>query len=196
MNEEEEELFAELRQAAEGDLRAFESLVRLHQRRIVADCRHITKDQSIAEDLAQEVFVKAYFGLAKFEGRASFRHWLQVIKVHHCLNHLKKQKGKAVSIEEEVLRGGSDLKAFATIDKDFDRISDQELIHRVLDAMPETLRVALVLRDMDELSYEEVASSLSISLSAAKMRIKRAREWFRSRYQMEMSVVTSEPAYE
>jgi RNA polymerase sigma-70 factor (ECF subfamily) len=196
MNEEEDELLEEMRHAAEGDLRAFETLVRLHQRRIVADCRHITKDQSIAEDLAQEVFVKAYFGLANFEGRASFRHWLQVIKVHHCLNHLKKQKGKAVSIEEEVLRGGSDLKAFATIDKDFDRISDQELIHRVLDAMPETLRIALVLRDMDELSYEEVASSLSISLSAAKMRIKRAREWFRSRYQMEMSVVTSEPAYE
>jgi RNA polymerase sigma-70 factor (ECF subfamily) len=196
MNEEEEKLLEEMRSAPEGDLRAFESLVRLHQRRIVADCRHITKDQSIAEDLAHEVFVKAYFGLANFEGRASFRHWLQVIKVHHCLNHLKKQKGKAISIEEESVRGGASLKAFATIDKDFDRISDQELIHRVLDAMPEALRIPLVLRDMDELSYEEVAGSLKIGLSAAKMRIKRAREWFRNRYQMELSNVTRQTVYE
>jgi RNA polymerase sigma-70 factor (ECF subfamily) len=195
MNEE-EELFEEVRRAPDGDLRAFESLVRRHQRRIVADCRHITKDQSIAEDLAQEVFVKAYFGLANFEGRASFRRWLQVIKVHHCLNHLKKQKGKAISIEDEILRGGADVKAFATIDKDFDRINDQEVIHRVLDAMPENLRLPLVLRDMDELSYEEVATNLKIGLSAAKMRIKRAREWFRTRYQMEMSNVIGQRAYE
>ncbi|HEY3939711.1 MAG TPA: RNA polymerase sigma factor [Bryobacteraceae bacterium] len=194
MSEEEERLLEELRNAAEGDLRAFEGLVRLHQRRIVADCRHITKDQSIAEDLAQEVFVKAYFGLANFEGRASFRHWLQVIKVHHCLNHLKKQKNKAISMEDEGLRG-AELKAFSTIDKDFGRISDREIIHRVLDAMPEALRIPLVLRDMDELSYEEVAGSLKIGLSAAKMRIKRAREWFKNRYQIELGM-TSQRAYE
>ncbi len=79
----EEELFAAARNANDGDLHAFEELIRLHQRRIVADCRHITKDESVADDLAQEVFVKAYFGMGSFEGRSSFRHWLQVIKVHH-----------------------------------------------------------------------------------------------------------------
>src|SRR5450432_3720035 len=80
-NEQEDELFQAARNAQQGDLRAFESLVRENQRRIVADCRHITRDESVAEDLAQEVFVKAFFGMKNFEGRSSFRHWLQVIKV-------------------------------------------------------------------------------------------------------------------
>lgn len=184
-NEQEEELFAAARSAPGGDLRAFEELIKLHQRRIVADCRHITKDESVAEDLAQEVFVKAYFGMGNFEGRSSFRHWLQVIKVHHCLNHLKKQKGRAVSIDDETAQTTADVKSYASHDKSYERLSDQQVIHRILEAMPESLRVPLVLRDMDELSYEEVAGNLSISLSAAKMRIKRAREWFRERYQVE-----------
>jgi RNA polymerase sigma-70 factor, ECF subfamily len=183
VNEQEDELFEAARNAEQGDLRAFESLVKQSQRRIVADCRHITRDESVAEDLAQEVFVKAYFGMKNFEGRSSFRHWLQVIKVHHCLNQLKKQKGKAASsIEEEGAQTAEQIKALSMSDRHLERLSEQQIIHRILEAMPENLRVPLVLRDMDELPYEEVASNLSISLSAAKMRIKRAREWFRDQY--------------
>ena len=182
--EQEDELFQAARTAQPGDLRAFESLVQQHQRRITADCRHITRDETVAEDLAQEVFVKAYFGMKNFEGRSSFRHWLQVIKVHHCLNHLKRQKGKiASSIDEEGPQSSEQIKAFSSSDRNLERISEQQIIHRILEAMPENLRVPLVLRDMDELSYEEVASNLKISLSAAKMRIKRAREWFREQYE-------------
>ncbi len=183
-NEQDDELFESARTAPEGDLRAFEELVGRHQRRIVADCRHITRDESVAEDLAQEVFLKAYFGMKNFEGRSSFRHWLQVIKVHHCLNHLKKQKGKTVvSIDEEGPQTKEETKAFSSHDRSEERFGEQQIIHRVLDAMPDNLRIPLVLRDMDELSYEEVASNLNISLSAAKMRIKRAREWFRDQYE-------------
>src|SRR5450631_1032280 len=82
-NEQDDELFESARTAPAGDLRAFEELLQRYQRRIVADCRHITRDESVAEDLAQEVFLKAFFGMKNFEGRSSFRHWLQVIKVHH-----------------------------------------------------------------------------------------------------------------
>ena len=169
----------------DGDLHAFEELIRLHQRRIVADYRHITKDESVAEDLAQEVFVKAYFGMANFEGRSSFRHWLQVIKVHHCLNHLKKQKGRPFSIDDEDSAKQRRRDGILSHDKSYERLSEQQIIHRILESMPENLRVPLVLRDMDELSYEEVAGNLKISMSAAKMRIKRARESFRERYQVE-----------
>jgi RNA polymerase sigma-70 factor (ECF subfamily) len=183
-NQQEDELFESARTAPAGDLRAFEQLVEQNQRRIVADCRHITRDESVAEDLAQEVFLKAFFGMKNFEGRSSFRHWLQVIKVHHCLNHLKKQKGKtAVSIDEEGPQSSEEIKAFSSHDRSEERFSEQQIIHRVLDAMPDNLRIPLVLRDMDELSYEDVAANLNISLSAAKMRIKRAREWFRGQYE-------------
>jgi RNA polymerase sigma-70 factor (ECF subfamily) len=182
--EEEDQLFEQARKAPEGDLRAFEALVQQNQNRIVADCRHITRDESVAEDLAQEVFVKAFFGMQNFEGRSSFRHWLQVIKVNHCLNHLKRNRKNQVSLDDDE-EGVNNTVQLSTADKTLERLSDRQRIHRILEMMPETLRLPLVLRDMDELSYEEVAANLRISLSAAKMRIKRAREWFRERYENE-----------
>jgi RNA polymerase sigma-70 factor (ECF subfamily) len=182
-DEEQDELTEAVLAAPEGDLRAFETLVKEHQRWIVADCRAITRDESVSEDLAQEVLLKAYFGLKNFEGRSSMKHWLRTIKVNHCLNHIKKQKGKnAVSIDDEGPQTKEEVKAFSETDRSYDRLDEQQIIERILKDMPDGLRIPLVLRDMDELSYEEVAAALNLQLSATKMRIKRAREWFRERY--------------
>jgi RNA polymerase sigma-70 factor (ECF subfamily) len=179
-----EELLQELRKAPEGDLRAFEKLVVRYQRRVVANCRYITRDQNNAEDLAQEVLVKVFFGLTGFEGRSSFAGWLQRIKINHCLDHLKKQTSRTfVGIEEQQVNKFDELKDLTSAGKFAETISDQQMIGEVLDSLPSTLRVPLILCDMDELSYEEVAQSLGISLSAAKMRVKRGREVFRERYQ-------------
>jgi len=178
------ELLQEARSAPEGDLRAFEKLVLRYQRRVVANCRYITRDQINAEDLAQEVLVKMFFGLRGFEGRSSFAGWLQRIKINHCLDHLRKQSSRSfVGIEEEQVHEFDQLKDQTTADQLAETISDQQLIGEVLDSLPSTLRIPLLLCDMDELSYEEVAQTLSISLSAAKMRVKRGREMFRERYQ-------------
>src|SRR5271170_4047751 len=104
------ELVQAAREARDGDLRAFEQLIEQHQKRILADCRYLTRDENNSEDLAQEVFVKAYFGLRNFEGRSSFRHCLQRIKVHHYLNHLKKRAVKeALSIDEAAVEGHEQL---------------------------------------------------------------------------------------
>jgi RNA polymerase sigma-70 factor (ECF subfamily) len=179
-----EELLQQAREAPEGDLRAFEKLVLRYQRRVVANCRYITRDPNNAEDLAQEVLVKAFFGLRGFEGRSTFGSWLQRIKINHCLNYLKKQAGRSyVGVEERDVEEFDQLKVHATAEQQAGAISDRQLISQVLDSMSDTLRIPLVLCDMDELSYEEVAQSLRISLSAAKMRIKRAREEFRERYE-------------
>jgi RNA polymerase sigma-70 factor (ECF subfamily) len=179
-----EKLLQQAREAPDGDLRAFEKLVLRHQRRVVANCRYITRDANNAEDLAQEVLVKAFFGLRGFEGRSSFGSWLQRIKINHCLNYLKKQAGRSfVGVEERDVEEFDQLQVHATAEQQARAISDRQLISQVLDSMSNTLRIPLVLCDMDELSYEEVARSLRISLSAAKMRIKRAREEFRERYE-------------
>jgi RNA polymerase sigma-70 factor (ECF subfamily) len=178
-----EELLHQARTAPEGDLRAFEKLVVRYQRRVVANCRYITRDPNNAEDLAQEVLVKAYFGLRNFEGRSSFGGWLQRIKINHCLNHLKKQAGRSyVGIDEPEAEEFSQLQVPVTAEHMAETISDRQLTSLVLDSMSNSLRIALVLCDMDGLSYEEVAKSLGISLSAAKMRIKRAREDFRAKF--------------
>jgi RNA polymerase sigma-70 factor, ECF subfamily len=182
--ERDEKLWREAITAADGDLRAFEQLVRQHQKRILADCRYMTRDSASAEDLAQEVFVKAFFGLRAFEGRSSFRHWLQRIKVHHCLNFLKKQEGKTyVQIDEEGSGEFDDLSVAPAAHAEFEAMDNRRVITRVLDSLPSALRVPLIMRDMDGLSYEEIASDLNLSLSASKMRIKRAREEFRRRYE-------------
>lgn len=178
------ELVQEARNAPEGDLRAFEQLVLRYQRRVVANCRYITRDPNNAEDLAQEVLVKAFFGLRRLAGGLSFAGWLQGIKIKHCLNHLRKQAGRSyVGIEEPEVDRFDQLKVRVTAEKLAEAISDQRRISAALDSMSSTLRIPLLLCDMDGLSYEEVAQSLGISLSATKMRIKRGREEFRERYQ-------------
>lgn len=182
--ERDEELLRRALGSPEGDLRAFEQLVIQYQKRIVADCRYMTRDEGTAEDLAQEIFVKVFFGLRGFEGRSSFRHWLQRIKVHHCLNHIKKQEGKKpVPIDSDSAETSERLQVPPSVYKDFEAIDDRRRIGEILEALPSTLRLPLVMRDMDEMSYEEIAGSLGIGLSAVKMRIKRAREEFRRRYE-------------
>jgi RNA polymerase sigma-70 factor (ECF subfamily) len=179
-----EELLQRISAAPEGDLRAFEELVHRHQGRIVADCRFLTRDEAYSEDLAQEVFVKAYFAMQSFEGRSTFRSWLQRIKVHHCLNHLKQhQKRDPLPIDEEAAESLEQMHVPAVAERDLETADHRKQIDAILQTMPSTLRIPLVMRDMDELSYEEIATALGLGLSAVKMRIKRARELFRRSYE-------------
>ncbi|MBN1569115.1 MAG: sigma-70 family RNA polymerase sigma factor [Acidobacteria bacterium] len=181
--EQDRELLDGARAAAEGDYAAFEQLVHRYNKKVVANCRYLTRDADYAEDLAQEVFVKAYFGLARYEGRSSFRTWLQRIKINHCLSYLKKKRARAfVNIEDEQMKAADELMLQPKAEKALMAASEREQITNILDGMPDNLRIALLLRDMDHLPYEEVAETLGISLPAVKMRIKRGREEFRRRY--------------
>jgi RNA polymerase sigma-70 factor (ECF subfamily) len=171
------------RVGGDGDTRPFEELVRRHQGFVVANCRVITRSPADAEDLAQEVFVKAFFGLRRFEGRAQFRTWLQRIKVNHCLNHLRKTRGAImVDIDDVASEEHLAMRTAPTAHVELQAMRDREQIVRVLDAMSDTLRIPLMLRDGDGQSYEEIATQLGIGLSAVKMRIKRARQDFRARF--------------
>jgi len=182
---EDEELLRLALTARDGDLRAFEQLVVRHQNRIVANCRYLTREHDSAEDLAQEVFVKAYFGLPGFESRSSFRHWVQRIKVNHCLNHMKKQhnRGYSVGLDEEGMGRHAELHVAPAAESELESEALRRKVDAILNAMPATLRVPLIMRDMDDLSYEDIATSLGLGMSAVKMRIRRAREQFRHLYE-------------
>lgn len=177
-----ESLVREALQAADGDTHAFAELVRRHQAAVLANCRYLTRSPDDAEDLAQEVFVKAFFKLESFEERARFGTWLQRIKVNHCLNFLRGRKGRAFvdanepDVEPE-LRAPDDPSA------DADAALLRERIRAVLDSLPDSLRVPLVLCDVDGLTYKEIQDQLGLGLSAVKMRIARGREEFRRRWQ-------------
>ncbi len=171
-------------EAPEGDLRAFETIVQKYRKTVVANCRYMTRDSGQAEDLAQDIFLKIYFTLKGFEGRSSFRTWLYRIKVNHCLNHLKKEGGRHdLSLEDPGVADRNELTVPPAVEKSLSEEDKRRQIGNILDSLTETLRVPLIMCDVDELSYQEVADAMGIGLSAAKMRIKRAREEFVRRYQ-------------
>lgn len=172
-----EELLRLLREASEGDMRPFEELVRRYENKVLTNCRYLTGSDDDAEDLAQEVFVKVYFGLAGFEGRSSLETWVRRIKSNHCINVVKKRRIPTVRIDDETVTvAAADP---PEVERAMERATTRARIGEVLMRMSETLRIPLVLRDMDGLAYEEIAAELGIGLSAVKMRIKRGREEFR-----------------
>ena len=169
--------------APEGDTRAFEALVKRHTRGVVANCRYITRSSADSEDLAQDVFMKVYFALPRFERRSKFKTWLQRIKVNHCLNHLKKaEKRSFVELDETEGKLPETMQVAPEAARNIEHHDKRAPIERVLDSMNDTLRIPLIMCDMDELPYQEIAETLGIGLSAVKMRIKRARAEFRERY--------------
>lgn len=192
--ESDEQLVARV-QADRHDPRPFEVLVKRHQGFVLANCRIISRSPADAEDLAQEVFVKAYFGLRTFEQRAQFQSWLRRIKVNHVLNFLRKNRGKNnVDLDAALTTDSEELSVPAEADTALENDDDRKMIVEVLDTLTETLRVPLLLRDADGMSYEDISKQLGIGLSAVKMRIKRGREEFRRRYDAVRGVVASNEA--
>ncbi len=176
-----EDLVELARSGPAGDPRAFEALVRRHQGRVVANCRYLSGATADVDDLAQEVFTKAYFGLRRFEGRSTFSTWIKRIKVNHVLNYLaKRRERRFVDVDDPALQAERDLSSPPEAVRRLEQLDQRRHMAATLDAMSETLRVPLVLRDADGLSYQEIADRLGIGLSAVKMRIKRGRDEFRA----------------
>lgn len=172
------------RRAPSGDTRAFDQLVLRHQERVLANCRYLSGSPDDAQDLAQGVFVKAYFALPKFEGRSAFSTWIQRIKINHCLNFLRSRKKRAyVDIHDPVTEAQEELRVESRAEQRVLARNERERIQAILDELPDTLRVPLIMRDLDGMAYQDIADDLEIGLSAVKMRIKRAREEFRARYE-------------
>lgn len=179
-----EVLVEKAQNAVEGDMRAFEALVERHQGHVTSNCRSLSGSETDADDLAQEVFVKAYFGLRKFEGRSKFKTWIQRVKINHCLNFLRKRKGKTfLDVDDPVTQNAEQLQVGDTADERSEAMTSQELVHKVLASLPDTLRIPLTMCDMDGYAYQDIADTLGIGLSATKMRIKRGREEFRHRFE-------------
>jgi RNA polymerase sigma-70 factor (ECF subfamily) len=177
------ELVAAFQTAAQGDLSAFESLVERYESQVAANCRHMVGSAEDAQDLKQEIFLKAYFALPRFEGRSTFKTWLWRIKIHRCLRFLEQERGRwFLDIDSAAARAAPVTRVESTVDKKLDEESRKRVVAEILEQMPDQHRVILVLRYMDQLSYEEIAETLGIGLSAVKMRLKRARDHFAQIY--------------
>jgi RNA polymerase sigma-70 factor (ECF subfamily) len=159
-----------------GDLSAFEAVVRKYQDRVYNLCRYMLRDPEDAQDAAQDVFLKSYRGLKDFRPDSSLYTWIYRIAVTTCLDYKRRSHREASRSEplnenlpsEEPLP--EQLYASAEIPRS---------IQLAVQKLPEKLRAAIVLREIEELSYEEIAEVLHTSPGTVKSRIARAREGLR-----------------
>jgi RNA polymerase sigma-70 factor (ECF subfamily) len=167
--------------ARQGDATAFNELVTRYERKIFRLAKHITQNDEDAEDVLQEAFLKAYEHLPDFHGQSKFYTWLVRIAVNESLMKLRKRKGDKTVPLDEPLDTGEDtvVREIAVWDENPEQQYSRDELGEILDQAVQGLRPAFrtvfVLRDIEELSTEETADSLGISIPAVKSRLLRAR---------------------
>jgi RNA polymerase sigma-70 factor, ECF subfamily len=166
--------------AKAGDVSAFETLVGRYERKIFRLTQNITQNREDAEDAMQEAFLKAYEHLQAFEGNSRFYTWLVRIAVNQALMKLRKRRPNVVSLDEEV-DTGEDMVPREVEDwgpSPMDRYEQTELsgiLGKVIGDLDPPFRIVFQLRDIEELSTEETAEALGLSVPAVKSRLLRAR---------------------
>ncbi|MBI1382304.1 MAG: sigma-70 family RNA polymerase sigma factor [Planctomycetaceae bacterium] len=170
-------------EARAGRAAAFQELVERHQDRIFRLVRQYARQPAEVEDLAQDTFLKAFRRLDSFAGQASFATWLHRIAVNTCLDNLKrKSRSPVVSAEDPELiesESGRPARAVVAPDARMDQEEIAAVTRRALEELPEIFRTVLVLREFEELSYQEMAETLGISIGTIESRLFRARARFR-----------------
>ena len=168
-------------QAKAGDQNAFAELVNRYERKIYRLAKNITRNDEDAEDVLQDAFLKAYTHLDNFKGDSKFYTWIVRIAVNEALMRLRKRKtDRSVPLDEPVELGEETVqREIAVWEDNPEQQYSQEEWRRILDEAVESLkpdfRTVFVLRDIEELSTEETAETLGISVPAVKSRLLRAR---------------------
>jgi RNA polymerase sigma-70 factor (ECF subfamily) len=164
--------------ASEGDMAAFEELVERHQRLVVGTVGRMLGTNSDAEDIAQQVFVRVWKNVKRYEPRAKFTTWLLKITRNLVFNELRRRsRHPAVPLQSETDEEERPLKDERAVAPDASLL-DHELqgaIDAAIARLPESQRMAVILRRYEELSYEEIAEALGQSVSAVKSLLFRAR---------------------
>jgi RNA polymerase sigma-70 factor (ECF subfamily) len=165
-----------------GDKAAFDLLVVKYQRKIFRLLSRLIRDTAEIEDVAQEAFVKAYRALPNFRGDSAFYTWLYRIAINTAKNYLVSQGRRAptstqADVEDaETFDDGDHLRDLNTPDSMLVTKQVAEAVNRAIDQLPEDLRTAIVLRELEGLSYEEIAESMQCPIGTVRSRIFRARE--------------------
>ena len=167
--------------AQKGDKRAFELLVIKYQRKLGRLLSRMVRDAAEVEDITQETFIKAYRALPGFRGESAFYTWLYRIGVNTAKNYLVGRKRQASSSDvqaedAENYEEGDMLRDVATPDAELQTKQIAQAVNSAVDALPDELRVAITLREIEGMSYEEIAQMMECPIGTVRSRIFRARE--------------------
>ena len=164
-----------------GDSKAFDLLVRKYQHRIVALIGRYVSDWSECQDVAQEAFLRAYRAMGSFRGDAQFYTWLHRIAVNTAKNHLVANGRRPPTDDIDVADAehydsGIRLRDNDTPERELMRQQMEQTVMRAVEGLPEELRTAITLREVEGLSYEEIAARMDCPIGTVRSRIFRARE--------------------
>jgi len=164
-----------------GDNGAFDLLVLKYQHKIVNLIMRYVRDPELSLDIAQEAFIKAYRALPRFRGDSAFYTWMYRIAVNTAKNHLAAQRRRPMDVDLD-LQDPEQYELHAKL-KETDTpegvaLSDelQQIVERAIAALPEDLRTAIVLRELEGMSYEEIAQTMDCPVGTVRSRIFRARD--------------------
>src|SRR5947208_2694919 len=168
--------------AQQGDKHAFELLVSKYQRKLSRLLSRFIRDAGEVEDVAQEAFIKAYRALPSFRGESAFYTWLYRIGINTAKNYLVAMGRRAptsTGFDNEEAENFEDADQLRDANTPEDELHGKEIaavVNHAMDALPEDLRTAITLREIEGLSYEEIASVMNCPIGTVRSRISRARE--------------------
>lgn len=170
-----------VRRVQRGDSAAFDVLVRKYQHRIVALIGRYIADWSECQDVAQDTFIRAYRAIGNFRGDAQFYTWLHRIAVNTAKNHLVAHNRRPPTDDIDAtdaaqFETGARLRDTDTPERELMRQELERTVMKAVDGLPEELRAAITLREVDGLSYEEIAQKMDCPIGTVRSRIFRARE--------------------
>jgi RNA polymerase sigma-70 factor (ECF subfamily) len=170
-----------VRRVQAGDKSAFDVLVLKYQQKVINLVTRYVHDPHIAMDVSQESFIKAYRGLKNFRGDSAFYTWLYRISINTAKNYLV-SKGRRMpdddidAQEAEQYDGGDKLRDISTPEREALTDEIQATVQSAIDALPDDLRIAITLRELEGLSYEEISETMDCPIGTVRSRIFRARE--------------------
>jgi RNA polymerase sigma-70 factor (ECF subfamily) len=185
--------------AKSGDQSAFRAIMEQNNQRLYRVARAVMKDDTEAEDVVQETYLRAFFNLSKFRGESSLTTWLTRIALNEALGRKRKQRAMVTleTVETAQETSAQIIKFPAmTTETDPERSAAQheirKLLERAMDALPEPFRVVFVMRDVEEMSIEETAFHLGIRPQTVKTRLHRARRLLRQSLDGELASTLKE----
>ena len=170
-----------VRQAQKGDIKAFELLVQRYQQKVGGVISKLIKDFHEIQDVTQDVFIKVYKALPKFRGDSAFYTWIYRIAINTAKNYLV-AKGRRIQnsdiepVEAENYADAFDKQNFDTPDAEYERQEIEKVVHDSIQALPKDLKQAIILREVEGLSYEEIAEKMNCPIGTVRSRIFRARD--------------------